>query len=279
LAIGSLGGVGVAAVLASAALFRQLYKLATYGYDGKEYKGADLQPITPNDRFYVVSKNNIDPHVKKDWWQLEITGQVERPRTYRFEDVIALPSVMQETTLQCISNSIGGGLMSNAIWKGVPLRTLLEAAGPKAGVTEVVCRSVDGYTDDLPLEKAMDPTTLLTYEMNGVSLPRNHGYPARILAPGMVGEKSVKWVTRIELNNQDTKQFYEKQGWGPNFVLHTHSRIDVPDFKEPMPLGSLIVLKGVAFAGNRGVDRVEISFDDARTWQETELTYKNSRLA
>jgi hypothetical protein len=129
-----VGGLGAVAGILTGGLMRRLYDMATFSYDGLRYKGPDVQPITPNDRFYVVSKNVIDPHIKPALWRLEVTGLVEHPQAYRFEDLVAMPSVIQETTLECISNEVGDGLMSNALWKGVPMRQLLELAGPRPGV-------------------------------------------------------------------------------------------------------------------------------------------------
>lgn len=178
----------------------------------------------------------------------------------------------------CISNQVGGGLMSNALWKGVPLRSLLEAVGPQPGITKVVLRAVDGYDDTIPVAKAMEPTTLVAYEMNGAPLPFIHGYPVRLIVPGLFGEKSVKWITRIELLAQDVKGFYEKQGWGPDFTIPTHSRFDGPDFSKPITLAGKILLKGVAFGGNRGISRVEVSFDDGNHWQDAKINTPGTRL-
>jgi DMSO/TMAO reductase YedYZ molybdopterin-dependent catalytic subunit len=242
-----------------------------------------VQAITPNDRFYVVTKNVIDPRVEKALWRLEVTGRVDRPHSYTFEELAALPSTTQETTLMCISNAVGGGLISNALWKGTPLPTLLSTARPQPGVVEVVFHAVDGYTDTIPFEKAMDPTTFVAYEMNGAPLPDRHGHPVRILVPGEYGEKNVKWVTQIELVDQEIKGFYEKQGWGPDFVIPTRSRFDFPNdhqsFKLPVVAAQPIVVKGTAFAGDRGVARVEISFDNAKSWQAARLDYPGSRLS
>ena len=125
----------------------------------------------------------------------------------------------------CISNGVGDALMSNAHWTGVPLKSLLEAAGPRSSAVEVLLRGADGYTDTIPLEKALDPTTLVVFQMNGEPLPRIHGFPVRLIVPGMYGEKNVKWVTGIEVVDHDAKGFYEQQGWGPDFVIPIRSRI------------------------------------------------------
>ncbi len=140
---------------------------------------------------------------------------------------------------------------------------------------------VDNYTDTFALEKAMNPTTLIVYEMNGEPLPQRHGAPARVLVPGLFGEKNVKWVTRIEVVGHDAKGFYEQQGWGPDFVIPIRARIDVPDDKLQLALGEAangVPLKGIAFAGDRGVARVELSLDDFQNWQETKIDYPGTEL-
>ena len=275
-------GVGAVCALAVGGVLHRLYKIATFSYDGTRYKGADVQAITPNDRFYVVTKNVVDPDVARSVWRLDINGLVERPRTYTFEDLAALPAATQETTLRCISNQVGDGLMSNAVWKGVPMRAVIEAAGAKQGVVEVYLHGVDNYTDTFAIEKAMEPTTLIAYEMNGERIPARHGFPVRVIVPGLFGEKNVKWVTRIELVDHDAKGFYEQQGCGPNFVVPTTARFDVPDDRQKIKLAIAntgIPLRGVAHAGNRGVSRVEVSLDDGKSWNETKLDHARSPLA
>ena len=277
-----VGGVGAMAAVGCGLLLRRLYNLAAFSYDGLRYSGADVQAITPNDRFYVVTKNTIDPDVAPVLWRLEITGLVSQPQTYRYEDLQKLPATTQQTTLRCISNGVGDGLMSNAIWKGVPLRTLLEAANPRAGVVEARLYGVDGYTDTIAFAKAMEPSTLVVYEMNGEPLPMRHGYPVRVIVPGLFGEKSVKWVTRIELVDHDVKGFYEQQGWGPNFVVPTTARFDQPADRQRLnqaQAASGVRLKGVAHAGDRGVKQVEVSLDGGGSWQVAKIDFASSPLA
>ncbi len=272
-------GAGALLGLASGDLIRRLYQRATFSYDGTQYRGAGVQPITPNDRFYSVTKNVVDPDVARAVWGLEIGGLVERPRTYRFDDLAALPAIEQETTLMCISNGVGAGLMSNARWTGVPLGTLIAAAGPRPGVVEVKLHAADGYTDTVPIAKALEATTLLAFAMNGAPLPERHGYPVRAIVPGLYGEKNVKWITRVALVDHDAQGFYEQQGWGPNFVIPNRSRIDEPDFGRPIPFGTPVRLRGIAFCGDRGVARVEVSPDDGQTWREARLDYPGTRLS
>jgi len=274
-----VGGTGGALVLATTGLVRWLYEGATFLYDGLRYSGPDVRPITPNDRFYVVTKNVIDPRVQAPLWRLEVGGLVARPQVYTLDELRALPAVTQETTLMCISNSVGDGLMSNARWTGVPLRTLVERAGPRPGVVEVLCRSIDSYSDTFSVERALTGGALLAYEMNGDPLPDRHGFPVRLVVPGLFGEKSVKWIARIDLIDHDAKGFYESQGWGPSFVIPTHSRIDAPDLAQPLTLGQLVGLRGIAFAGDRGIRSVEVSVDDGGSWNIARLEYVGTKLS
>ena len=276
-----LGGLGVLLVGGGVALLRRLYRVATFSYDGTQYKGRIVQPITPNDLFYCVTKNVIDPRVNVDLWHLEVNGLVQNPATYRFQDLKGFNQVEQETTLMCISNGLDAGLISNAVWKGMTLRDLIDPAGPMADARRVRLFGVDNYTDTIPLEKALEPTTLLVWEMNGHSLPDRHGYPLRAIVPGCFGEKHVKWLTRIELTGDDVKGFYETQGWGPDFMTPTRSRIDVPDHESRFSLGQLggpIEVKGIAFGGDRGISRVEISDDNGETWTDANIHYAGTKL-
>ena len=277
-----LGTIGAVAAGGGVALARKLYRAATFSYDGTQYKGSIVQPITPNDLFYCVTKNVIDPRVNIDLWHLEIGGHVQNPATWRFQDLVGFKPTKQEATLMCISNGLDAGLISNAIWKGLPLRDLLDQAGVLSGAARVRLHGVDNYTDTIPLEKAMEPTTLLAYEMNDAPLPDRHGYPLRVVVPGYFGEKNVKWLTRIDVTDANAKGFYEKQGWGPDFIVPTRSRIDVPDdwtFVSLDKLTAPIEVKGIAYGGDRGVSRVELSFDGGQTWSGAEIYYSGGNLA
>jgi DMSO/TMAO reductase YedYZ molybdopterin-dependent catalytic subunit len=276
-----LGAIGVAIAGGGLALARKLYRAATFSYDGTQYKGRIVQPITPNDLFYCVTKNVVDPQVNAGLWHLEMNGLVRNPATWRFQDLKGFSAVEQETTLMCISNGLDAGLISSALWKGFPMRDFLEKAGPLSGAARVRLHGVDNYTDTIPLEKAMEPTTLLAYEMNGAPLPDRHGYPLRVIVPGYFGEKHVKWLTRIEVTDANAKGFYETQGWGPDFMAPTRSRIDVPDDNAQFSLDKLtgpIEVKGMAYGGNRGISRVEFSVDDGKMWSEAKIYYPGTKL-
>ncbi len=277
-----LSAIGVAVAGGGAALARKLYRVATFSYDGTEYKGRIVEPITPNELFYCVTKNVVDPKVNADLWHLEVNGLVQNQATWRFQDLLGFPAREQQTTLMCISNGLDAGLISNAIWKGVPLRDLLERAAPLSNAARVRFHGVDNYTDTIPIEKAMEPTTLLAYRMNGVRLPHRHGFPLRAIVPGYFGEKNVKWLTRIELADANAKGFYEAQGWGPDFITPTRSRIDVPDHESRFLISELqqpIEVKGIAHGGDRGISRVEVSFDDGKSWRDADIYYAGGDLA
>src|SRR6266404_1315895 len=276
-----LAGLGVLVAGGGVGLIRKLWRAATFSYDGTQYKGRIVQPITPNELFYCVTKNVVDPRVNVDLWHLEIDGLVQNPKTYRFQDLQDLSQIEQETTLMCISNGLDAGLMSNAVWKGIALRDLLEPAGPLANAQRVRLYGVDNYSDTIPLEKALDPTTILASEMNGETLAHRHGYPLRAIVPGYFGEKHVKWLTRIEIAGADAKGCYETQGWGPDFIVPTRSRIDVPDNESWIKVTDArhgVPLKGVAFGGDRGISRVEMSFDDGESWDDATIHYPGTKL-
>ncbi|MDQ2662543.1 MAG: molybdopterin-dependent oxidoreductase [Candidatus Eremiobacteraeota bacterium] len=255
-----------------------LFRRATFSYDGTPYIGPDVKPITPNDRFYQVTKNVIDPDVALANWELQVGGMVASAQTLTLGNLRAFANVEQETTLSCISNPVGGGLMSNAIWKGVPLAAVLDVAKPASDGTRVLLRAADGYTDTIDLKKAMERTTLLAYEMNSETLPRRHGFPVRMIVPGLFGEKSVKWLTGIEIVPDTVQGFYQKQGWGPDFVIPTQSRFDVPGPMDRLRSGAPVELKGIAFGGHRGISAVEVSTDGGRSWSPAQIAYPATLL-
>jgi len=289
-------GIGAALALALGSTLRRLFRMGTFSYDGRQYGGPKVQkitPIRPDDEFYQVSKNLVDPDVARDSWRLDIVGQVENPRVYSFADIAAMPPVEQETTLLCISYGVGSGLCSNAVWKGVPLPILLAQVKPKPNVTTVLFRAADGYYETFRFEKAMEETTLVAYEMNGEPLPRRHGFPLRLIVPGLYGEKNPKWLTRIELLDEADGRlhrrhgcgFYKEQGWGrQGDSIPTHSRFDAPQvrgdhFEAPFQTGKAVKLSGMAFGGDRGISKVEVSSDNGETWDDAEITKPGTKLS
>ncbi len=223
--------------------------------------------ITPVGQFYTVSKNIFDPSVDERGWKVEIKGRVERPYTLTLEELKRLPAVTKPHTLMCISNEVGGELISNAEWKGVPLRLILERAGIKPGSSELILRARDGYSDSFPLKAALAEGTILAYEMNGKPLERQHGFPARVLVMGIYGMKNVKWLTELEVADFDYKGYWEARGWSDQAIYKTFSRIDLPAPRAALQHGERHWIAGVAFAGDRGVKAVEVSVDGGKGWQ------------
>lgn len=222
-------------------------------------------PITPNDEFYVTSYRS-PPTVRVDDWRLSVTGLVERPLTLTYEQLVARPLTSEIVTLECIGNTIAGEFMSTAEWGGVPLRDLLEEAGVDRQAYDVVFHAADDYADGIRLDRALAGDVLVAHRMNGVALPAGHGFPARIIVPGLYGMKSVQWLTRIELVGYDYRGYYQRSGWTDEATVKTTSRIDVPVHGATLR-GTRHLIQGLAFAGTRGIRTVELSFDEGVSWQ------------
>jgi DMSO/TMAO reductase YedYZ molybdopterin-dependent catalytic subunit len=235
--------------------------------------------VTSNDQYYVVSKNLVsDPIVDGKSWNLAVDGQVEHPFILNYQEVLALPMRKQYESMMCISNEVGGQYMSNALWEGVPLVDLLQRAGVKAGASKVVFYAVDNYSDSIHLSKALEPTTLMAVYMNGVPLPQNHGFPARMLVPGIYGMKHCKWLTRIEVVNYDYKGYWQQRGWSDAAPIRMTARIDTPLDGTNVAANRTTYIAGVAFSGNRGISEVDVSTDSGQTWQRATLKQPLSAL-
>ncbi len=243
-------------------------------YDGDFSQIAGLSPeITTNDQFYQVSKNlSSDPSINANGWNMTIYGEIEQPYTLNYTQLQALPMKQQYETLMCISNEVGGQYISNALWEGIPLSDLLAKAGKiKPGATKVVLYASDDYSDSIHLAKALEPTTLVAVRMNGVPLPSEHGYPARLLVPGIYGMKHVKWITKIEVVNTDYQGYWQNRGWSDPAPIRMTSRIDTPNGLQPLKAGMPTYIAGLAFSGNKGISEVDLSLDAGKTWQPTKL--------
>ena len=218
----------------------------------------------------MVSKNIFDPQVDGDSWRLTVDGLVERPLELSLADLQALPTTTDTNTLICISNRVGGQLISNATWSGAQLREVLERAGVQPAARFLKFTSADDYTESLPLDAALDENVRLVWLMNEEPLTRKHGYPLRAIIPGRYGMKNPKWITRITLQEEETRGYWVQRGWSLTAFIKTMSRIDVPgrgSHTVPGPSG----VRGIAFAGDRGIDRLEVSLDDGETWHEARL--------
>jgi DMSO/TMAO reductase YedYZ molybdopterin-dependent catalytic subunit len=261
-------GVGTAA--GTVALLREYLDRYTW-YDGLKTwpRNNVLPPITPNREHYVVTQNAVDPTPNSALWRLEIVGLVGRAGIYTYEEIQQLPSTSRAITLECIANGVGDHLISTAIWHGVALRTLLERHGGALPTARYIAfYSVDGYNMSLPLNEVLEVDPILAWRMNGAELPQRHGYPLRVVIPGRFGEENPKWLTRIELTDHFVHGLYSSQGWY-NGPLHTMSRIDRPGGK--LAVGQVVEIGGIAFAGNRGIQKVEVSTDNGQSWQQATL--------
>jgi DMSO/TMAO reductase YedYZ molybdopterin-dependent catalytic subunit len=224
--------------------------------------------ITPVENFYVVSKNFSDPVVDAQGWTLAVRGLVDRPLKLSIADLRALPGVSEYVTLECVSNDVGGGLMSTGSFTGVRLADLLTMAGARASGTWVAFTAVDGYTESIPVSLVRaSPEILVAYDLDGAALSVSHGFPARMVIPGLYGMKGPKWLTRIDLVNHESGGYWEQQGWDHNPIVKTTSRIDAPADGGVIKLGT-VTIAGVAFAGTRGIKKVEFSTDGGASWSE-----------
>jgi DMSO/TMAO reductase YedYZ molybdopterin-dependent catalytic subunit len=195
---------------------------------------------------------------------------VNRPLSLAYDELLRLPAVERFQTLECISNKVGGDLISTAKWVGIPLPMILERAGVRSSAAvEVVFRAAAGYSDSLTIEQAMDESTLVAVGMNDHVLPREHGFPARLLSVGTYGMKNPKWLERIDVVARPYTGYWEDRGWSKRAIVKTGSRIDVPHRGDVA--SKPVTVAGLAFAGDREISRVEVSTDGGSTWQPAEL--------
>lgn len=235
--------------------------------------------LTPVANFYVISKNFTDPVVAEGGWNLVVKGLVQHPQRLSLAALRALPGGDQVVTMQCVSNNVGGPLISTGVFTGTPLRDLLAMAGPQPSATTVAFTSRDGYTESLPLDLVMGaPEIVVAHQLGGAPLSDRHGFPARVITPGHYGVKSPKWLESIELVAGDRNGYWENQGWERNAVIKTGARIDVPRDGFLLKLGP-IQIAGVAFAGTRGIQAVEVSTDGGHFWQAATLKEPLSKTA
>lgn len=235
---------------------------------------AGISPIvTPNADFYRIDTRILAPQVDPDEWSLRITGMVDREVELSFDDLLAMDRISEYITLQCVSNEVGGDLVGNAWWSGVALTDLLARAGAHPNATQIVGRSVDGWTAGFPTEVARDGRPcMVAVAMNGEPLAVKHGFPARLIIPGLYGYVSAtKWLTEIELTTWEAFDgYWVPRGWAKQGPIKTQSRIDVPRPGATVPAGRIAVA-GVAWAPTREIAQVEVRVDD-EPWEATRLS-------
>jgi DMSO/TMAO reductase YedYZ molybdopterin-dependent catalytic subunit len=232
-----------------------------------------LSPFfTPNSQFYRVDTDLVLPQVAPDSWTLRIDGMVRSPVEITFDQLLKMPLTQADITLVCVSNVVGGPYAGNARWLGVPLATLLRRAGVKAGADQVLSTGTDGMTISTPLQAILDGrNALVAVGMNGQPLPVAHGFPARMVVPGLYGYVSAtKWLTRLTVTTfASQRAYWTQRGYAAQAPIKTESRIDVPKPLAQVPAGRVPVA-GVAWAPHRGISAVEVSVDNG-SWQTARL--------
>lgn len=229
--------------------------------------------VTPIDEHYIVDKNNYPPVANN--WSLDIRGEVENPLSLSLDDLRGHDdATSQIVTMECVSNPVGGRLISTAEWTGVPLIALLNQAQLSDDTVDIVTIGLDAYSEAIPVDQVQSPNIFLAYEMNGQPLPSEHGSPLRLLIPGRYGFRSTKWVSVIRAVTTEHDAFWEKRGWDEEAVVNTLSYI-----RAIYRTGNQVAIGGVAYAGLRGIKSVEISFDGGASWDQAELEAPLGELA
>ncbi|MBV9667364.1 MAG: molybdopterin-dependent oxidoreductase [Nitrososphaeraceae archaeon] len=264
---------------------RRSAKSTPVGFENPRLAPLLASEITPTDLFYRIDKNPIVPVVMASTWKLTVKGLVTKPLELNYTELRNLPSVEEFATLECVSNKIGGELISTAVWKGVRLKDILGKAQVIPSAKYIVFRCYDGYDVGIPLERGLFEGSILAYDMNGASLTAEHGYPVRAIVPGLYGMMNPKWITEIELVDSIYEGYWQRKGWANNAKYNTQSFIVIPGSAAvrqrfnnlaassavvPSPSG-MVPVAGVAFAGDRGVSKVEVSTDGGATWKDARL--------
>ena len=226
--------------------------------------------LTPTRQFYRIDINANTPSTDPQAWRLKLDGMVSTPLSLTLDQVRAYPSQSQVITLSCISNEVGGDLISTGLWTGVPLKTLLTAAGLKPGAAFFNIKSFDNFYESLALAEAMDERTLLVYDMNGAPLSPEHGFPLRIYIPNHFGMKQPKWVEHIQVSDKSGSGFWVDRGWSPTAFVQTTSVIDSVAIGNKDPSTQTVPVGGIAYSGSRGISRVEVQVDNG-PWQTAQL--------
>ncbi|HEY0580452.1 MAG TPA: molybdopterin-dependent oxidoreductase, partial [Candidatus Nitrosocosmicus sp.] len=247
------------------------------------FEDARLTPLidaeeTPTYLFYRIDVNAIVPVVDAASWSLSVKGLVNNPLVLNYDQIKSMNPIEQYATLSCISNKIGGDLVSTALWKGVRLRDILAKAQVKSQVKYIVFRCSDGYDVGIPIESGLMEGTILAYNMNNIPLPNDHGFPLRAIVPGFYGMMNPKWITEIELVDKTYEGFWQRKGWTNNMNTNIYSSIVTPGnqqirnrfphlISDNFAIGKTSPISGVAYAGDRGISKIEVSTDGGNTWK------------
>ena len=242
---------------------------------GAELDVTGVSPlVTSNEDFYRIDTALLTPSLDAATWSLAVNGMVDHELSLTYAQLLAMPMHEQYVTIACVSNEVGGNLVGNALWKGARLREVLDQAGVQPGATQVVGRSFDGWTCGFPTEWIMtdEREALIAVAMNGEPLPSEHGFPARLIVPGLYGYVSAtKWLTNIELTTLEAfDAYWVPLGWAKEAPILTQSRIDVPRSGSTVGAGTAAVA-GVAWAPDRGISAVEVQVDDG-PWKPASIS-------
>jgi DMSO/TMAO reductase YedYZ molybdopterin-dependent catalytic subunit len=236
--------------------------------------------ITSAADHYVVDINIIQPSVEADDWKLRVFGDVDNPMELTFSELQRAFKVVQEfSVLACVSNEVGGTLVGHSAWGGVRLADVLDRARIRSDAVDIIFRAADGYSDSIPVHVARRPTSLIAVSQNGRPLTQEHGFPCRVRVPSIYGMKNVKWLESIEVVPIDYEGYWQDRGWSDEAEVKTQSRIDVAGDDFAATLGRPTWIAGVAWAGERGISRVEVSVDGGRTWSDARLKDPISELS
>lgn len=262
-----------------------------------DFKDPTLAPllaseITPTYLFYRIDINPIIPEVDVNSWNLLIKGMVDTPLKLSYEEIKSMSAIEEFVTLECISNKIGGDLIGTALWKGVRLKDILEKAKILPGVQYIVFRCSDGYDVGIPLNKGLMNETILAYEMNLAPLTSKHGFPVRAIVPGLYGMMNPKWITEIELVDKVYEGYWQRNGWSNIAEYNTGSSIVIPgqapirnrfrNLDENLTTNSpsfsnRVPIAGIAFGGDKGISKVEVSTDGGKSWKTAKIKEPLSR--
>lgn len=224
--------------------------------------------LTANDQFYRIDIDTRPPVLSQSSWKLEVKGSFDRPRSLTLSDLEAYPATTQTITQSCISNPVGGDLIGSTNYTGVRLRTVLQDLGLRPEATALYIRSADGFYETVTMQDLMDPRTLLVYGMNGETLPIEHGFPLRIYIPNRYGMKQPKWITSIEALDHEASGYWVDRGWSPTAHPQIVSVIDTVD-KDQQQNGR-VPIGGIAWAGDRGIQKVQVQTDGGE-WEDAVL--------
>jgi hypothetical protein len=199
-----------------------------------------------------------------------VDGMVEQPLSLTVDDLRAFPAVSQVITLECISNPVGGDLISTSRWTGARMSDVLQRAGMLPTAVEAYVTAADGFYESIAMSDITDPRTLLVYDMNGEPLSSEHGFPLRVYIPNRHGMKQPKWIERIEIIDRRGPGYWVDRGWDAEAIVHTTSVVDAVDKTEAEAGSPTVPVGGIAYAGARGISKVEVQIDDG-PWVEAEL--------